>query len=95
VVEHESVDGLDVADGVDHAARNPAALQRYRHPQTQGKVERFHGALSAAMQRRGIPARAQRQIWLDEFRHEYNHQRPHEALAMKTPATVWQKSARR
>ena len=67
----------------------------YRHPQTQGKGERFHGALSAAMQRRGIPARAQRQIWLDEFRHEYNHQRPHEALAMKTPATVWQKSARR
>jgi transposase InsO family protein len=67
----------------------------YRHPQTQGKVERFHGTLSAAMQRRGIPARAQRQIWLDEFRHEYNHQRPHEALAMKTPATVWQRSARR
>ena len=67
----------------------------YRHPQTQGKVERFHGALSAAMQRRGIPARAERQIWLDKFRHEYNHERPHEALAMKTPATVWQKSARR
>src|SRR5580704_1455609 len=67
----------------------------YRHPQTQGKVERFHGALSAAMQRRGIPARAERQIWLDEFRYEYNHQRPHEALAMKTPATVWQKSERR
>ena len=28
----------------------------YRHPQTQGKVERFHGALGAAMNRRGIPA---------------------------------------
>src|SRR5271156_2281459 len=67
----------------------------YRHPQTQGKVERFHGALGAAMQRRGIPARAERQNWLDEFRHEYNHERPHEALAMKTPATVWQRSARR
>ena len=67
----------------------------YRHPQTQGKVERFHEALSVAMQRRGIPACAERQIWLDKFRHEYNHERPHEALAMKTLATVWQKSARR
>jgi hypothetical protein len=28
VVEHESSGGLDVVDGVDHAARNPAALQR-------------------------------------------------------------------
>jgi len=67
----------------------------YRHPQTQGKVERFHGALGAAMQRRGIPAGAERQMWLDGFRHEYNHERPHEALAMKTPAAVWSKSSRR
>src|SRR5580704_15420450 len=28
VVEHESGGRLDVADGVDHAPRNPAALQR-------------------------------------------------------------------
>jgi transposase InsO family protein len=67
----------------------------YRHPQTQGKVERFHGALGAAMERRGIPAGAERQMWLDKFRHEYNHERPHEALAMKTPAAVWSKSSRR
>ena len=67
----------------------------YRHPQTQGKVERFHGALGAAMKRRGIPATNERQVWLDEFRHEYNHVRPHEALAMKTPAAVWKKSERR
>jgi transposase InsO family protein len=67
----------------------------YRHPQTQGKVERFHGALGAAMQRRGIPATGERQLWLDEFRHEYNHLRPHEALGMQTPAAVWSKSSRR
>ena len=66
----------------------------YRHPQTQGKVERFHGALGAAMKRRGIPAREARQSWLDEFRQEYNHERPHEALGMKTPAAVWSKSSR-
>src|SRR5271167_359719 len=67
----------------------------YRHPQTQGKVERFHGALGAAMERRGIPAKEERQNWLDEFRHEYNHVRPHEALGMKTPGAVWSKSSRR
>jgi len=67
----------------------------YRHPQTQGKVERFHGSLGAAMKRRGIPAGEERQRWLDEFREEYNHVRPHEALKMKTPAAVWSKSARR
>jgi transposase InsO family protein len=67
----------------------------YRHPQTQGKVERFHGALAAAMNRRGIPTGNERQSWLDEFRHEYNFVRPHEALGMKTPATVWSKGSRR
>jgi transposase InsO family protein len=67
----------------------------FRHPQTQGKVERFHGVLGAAMQRRGMPPFAERQLWLDEFRHEYNHVRPHEALGMKTPAAVWSKSTRR
>lgn len=66
----------------------------YRHPQTQGKVERFHGSLEAAMQRRGLPGEPERQQWLDEFRYEYNHVRPHEALEMKTPATIWSKSPR-
>ncbi len=66
----------------------------YRHPQTQGKVERFHGSMEAAMQRRGWPTEQKRQQWLDEFRYEYNHVRPHEALGMRTPAAVWSKSAR-
>jgi transposase InsO family protein len=67
----------------------------YRHPQTQGKVERFHGVLGAALKRRGFPGRAERQRWLDEFRYEYNHERPHEALGMRTPASLWKRSARR
>ena len=44
----------------------------YRHPQRQGTVERFHGALEAATQGRGWPWGAARQRWRDEFRYEYN-----------------------
>jgi transposase InsO family protein len=66
----------------------------YRHPQTQGKVERFHGAMASALKKRGYPAKENRQRWLDQFRQEYNHERPHEALGMQTPAQVWRKSER-
>lgn len=67
----------------------------YRHPQTQGKVERFHRSLTAALLRRGTPQEEQRQCWLDAFRHEYNCVRPHEALQMRTPHQIWHKSLRR
>jgi hypothetical protein len=65
---------------------------RIRHPQTQGKVERFHGELQRSLQRR--PPRADLQDWLDEFRWEHNQVRPHEALGMQTPATRWRRSER-
>ncbi len=68
---------------------------RYRHPQTQGKVERFHGALEMARRRRGLPPAEERQRWLDEFRYEYNQLRPHEALGGQTPAARWRPSPRR
>ena len=66
----------------------------YRHPQTQGKVERFHGALEMARRRRGLPPAEQHQPWLDGFREEYNQVRPHEALQGRTPASVWRRSRR-
>ena len=62
--------------------------------QTQGKVERFHGSMVAALLRRGTPRGDHRQAWLDQFRYEHNYLRPHEALKMKTPAQLWQKSGR-
>ena len=65
-----------------------------RHPQTQGKVERFHGSLERALECRGVPA-DNHQRWLDEYRREHNHIRPHEALGMQTPASRWQPSPRR
>jgi transposase InsO family protein len=67
-------------------------LSGLRHPQTQGKVERFHGALEKARRLRGLPEPALRQRWLDDFRQDYNHVRPHEALGMQTPASLWQPS---
>ena len=67
----------------------------YRHPQTQGKVERFHGSLHRALRRRGLPQREAWQNWLDAFREEYNHERPHEALDMQTPSSRWRPSERR
>jgi transposase InsO family protein len=65
-----------------------------RHPQTQGKVERFHGSLQRALERRG-PAPGETQAWLDAYRWEHNYVRPHEALSMQTPATRWRPSPRR
>jgi hypothetical protein len=67
-------------------------LSGIRHPQTQGKVERMHEALHAAIRKR--KADADQQSWLDEFREEYNTLRPHEALAMTTPACFWKPSPR-
>jgi len=64
-----------------------------RHPQTQGKVERFHGSLQRALECRGMPDHDHQQ-WLDAFRREHNHIRPHEALGMQTPASRWQPSPR-
>jgi transposase InsO family protein len=66
----------------------------YRHPQTQGKVERHHGSLESAMHKRPKPPGQKWQSWLDDYRWEYNHVRPHEALQMAVPATRWRPSPR-
>jgi transposase InsO family protein len=64
-----------------------------RHPQTQGKVERFHGELQRALERRGTGSQ-DGQAWLDSFRWEHNYVRPHEALGMRTPSELWHPSPR-
>jgi transposase InsO family protein len=68
------------------------AFSGFRHPQTQGKVERMHGALQRAASKRGHSF--DDQPWLDQFRCEYNHVRPHAALGMQTPASRWKSSPR-
>jgi transposase InsO family protein len=64
-----------------------------RHPQTQGKIERMHGALQRAVRKRKPDV--EQQQWLDEFRDEYNRVRPHEGIGMTTPATRWVPSPRK
>ena len=63
------------------------------HPQTQGKVERFHRTLKKSIDRKGRPKKfeicCER---LREFCYDYNHVRPHEALAMEVPARKYIRS---
>lgn len=66
-----------------------------RHPQTQGKVERFHRTLGERLRWTGVPTtlrafdRAFR-LFVDE----YNHVRPHAALSLEPPALHFQVSSR-
>lgn len=56
------------------------------HPQTCGKVERFHQTLKLFLARQApADSIAQLQLQLDAFRNIYNQQRPHRALDGRTP----------
>jgi len=68
---------------------------RPRHPQTQGKEERFHRTLKAeVVNGRSFGDLADCQRAFDRWRPRYNHERPHEALDMATPAERYQPSPR-
>lgn len=79
---------LKLGIGVIHA--------RPYHPQGRGKNERFHRSLKAevlALRRLADLTEAQRAF--DAWRPVYNHDRPHEALAMAAPASRYRPSPRR
>jgi len=60
------------------------------HPQTCGKVERFHQTLKRFLARQPRPrSTAHLQLQLDAFRSYYNQRRPHRALAQRTPLVAW------
>ena len=60
------------------------------HPQTCGKVERFHQTLKKWLARqRRAPTLAQLQDQLDRFAAYYNTTRPHRALGRRTPAQAF------
>lgn len=65
------------------------------HPQSRGKNERFHRSLKAELfDLRRFRDQAELQRALDCWRDLYNHERPHEALAMQTPAERYRPSPR-
>jgi hypothetical protein len=60
------------------------------HPQTCGKVERFHQTLKRWLRRqRAAETLAELQAQLDRFRAYYNDVRPHRAIGRKTPAEAF------
>lgn len=66
---------------------------RPRHPQTQGKDERFHRTLTAELLRGrpfADPTEAQRTF--DAWRDDYNALRPHEALGLAVPVARYRPS---
>ncbi|KFI51231.1 IS481 family transposase [Bifidobacterium biavatii] len=61
------------------------------HPQTQGKIERWHRTLKQWLMARPLARdldALNRQ--LDEFRREYNEERPHRALNRRTPKEAYE-----
>jgi hypothetical protein len=68
-------------NGIDHLLTQP------RSPTTTGKVERFHRAIRTEFRTdRVFNDLAHAQAELDAWVDDYNHQRPHQALGMATPA---------
>lgn len=66
---------------------------RPRHPQTQGKDERFHRTLKAEILQGPIFLDLEDcQRHFDPFRERYNLVRPHEALGLDTPSQHYQPS---
>ena len=65
------------------------------HPQTQGKDERFHRTLKAeVLQDQSFRDMDHTQQVFDVWRPVYNQERPHEALALNTPASRYTSSPR-
>ena len=64
------------------------------HPEQNGGHERFHLTLAQAVTNPPKDTLALQIQAMDEFMHEYNFERPHEALNMKTPGSVYQASTR-
>ena len=59
------------------------------HPQTQGKIERFHRTLKNGVKRQHYYFPWEREAALRDFVTYYNHERYHESLDNVTPADAY------
>lgn len=65
------------------------------HPQTQGKLERFHRSLKEeVLKYHQFGSLSEAQERFDEWRYIYNNLRPHEGIGMACPSTKYQRSLR-
>lgn len=62
---------------------------RPMHPQTQGKIERYHRSMKNVVKLDNYYYPEQLKDALEQFVHYYNHQRYHESLNNLTPADVY------
>lgn len=68
---------------------------RVRHPQTQGKIERFHRSMENEVLKPHRPLNfAEASEILEQWKGVYNFERPHEALGDRCPAQVYTPSQR-
>lgn len=64
------------------------------HPQQNGRHERMHRTLKLEATKPSVANLLQQQEKFDQFKDEFNRERPHQALDMKRPADMYQKSLR-
>jgi transposase InsO family protein len=64
------------------------------HPEQNGRHERMHRTLKQETASPPSANRRAQQRAFDRFRREYNEERPHEALGMQTPSSVYRPSER-
>lgn len=64
------------------------------HPEQNGRHERMHGTLQRETMNEMAANRRTQQRRFDQFRREYNQERPHQALGMQTPASCYCASLR-
>ena len=69
---------------------------RIKHPQTQGKIERFHRTMkNELLKHTEIEDIEDAERKLREWGNKYNYERPHEALNMKRPGDIYVPSERK
>jgi len=76
-------DDMCEAEGIVHI------MGRVNHPQTQGKVERFHGSLDRETDIRRTADPDEKKRMMTEYLEFYNTVRPHWGIDLKTPDSVY------